>query len=72
MSRAAVVRKGQLLSIDTQALNSLRDLLGATQEQLEMAYSRALRRTGQTLRKRVMGVVRTELAPKSQEAVRRR
>lgn len=48
------------------------DSIGATQKQFRAAYSRALRRTAATLRKKAMADLKDGLAPRSMDLVRRR
>lgn len=62
----------QMFDIDMQALFDLRDAVGASQDQMLMAYNRALDRTTKHMYRVSVGMIIEELAPKSRKQVSRR
>jgi hypothetical protein len=53
MGRESRVKRNMLVDIDVQAIWKIAETVGATQKQFRNAYSRALVRTGATLRRAV-------------------
>lgn len=72
MSRKARLSRNLPVDIDTKALLNIARQAGATHKQFMTAYSRALKRTAVTLRKRAMSDLKTGLAPRNLSTVRRR
>lgn len=72
MSRDTRLRRDLPVDIDVDAIWRIAEKVGATQKQFRAAYSRALRRTAATLRKKAMADLKTGLAPRSLNLVRRR
>lgn len=63
MSRKARLSRNLPVDIDTKELLNIARQAGATHKQFMTAYSRALKRTAVTLRKRAMSDLKTGLAP---------
>ncbi|MFV5925977.1 hypothetical protein ACLIKC_02645 [Klebsiella aerogenes] len=72
MARETRLRRDLPVDIDVDAIWRIAEKVGATQKQFRAAYSRALRRTAATLRKKAMADLKTGLAPRSLNLVRRR
>ncbi|EMF6669781.1 hypothetical protein RGI97_002806 [Serratia marcescens] len=72
MARESRLRRDLPVDIDVNAIWRIAKSIGATQKQFRAAYSRALRRTAATLRKKAMADLRDGLAPRSMNLVRRR
>jgi hypothetical protein len=72
MARESRLRRDLPVDIDVDAIWRIADQIGATQKQFRAAYSRALRRTAATLRKKAMADLKDGLAPRSLNMVRRR
>ncbi|WP_368900355.1 hypothetical protein [Mixta calida] len=72
MSRPTRLRRDLPVDIDTGALERIADEIGATQKQIRNAYTRALKRTAATLRKQALADLKTGLAPRSLNMIRRR
>lgn len=62
----------QMFDIDTSALQSLRESMGATQHQMLMAYNRALNRTAKHMHRVSVGVMIEALAVKGRKVVNKR
>lgn len=72
MARESRLRRDLPVDIDVKAIWRIAENIGATQKQFRAAYSRALRRTAATLRKKAMADLKGGLAPRSMNLVRRR
>lgn len=72
MARESRLRRDLPVDIDVNAIWRIAENIGATQKQFRAAYSRALRRTAATLRKKAMADLKDGLAPRSMNLVRRR
>ena len=72
MARESRLRRDLPVDIDVKAIWRIAENIGATQKQFRAAYSRALRRTAATLRKKAMADLKDGLAPRSMNLVRRR
>jgi hypothetical protein len=72
MARESRLRRDLPVDIDVNAIWRIAENIGATQKQFRAAYSRALRRTAATLRKKAMADLKGGLAPRSMNLVRRR
>lgn len=72
MARGFRLRRDLPIDIDVDAIWQIADSIGATQKQFRAAYSRALRRTAATLRKKALSDLKDGLAPRSIGLVRRR
>lgn len=72
MARESRLRRDLPVDIDVDAIWRIAEHIGATQKQFRAAYSRALRRTAATLRKKAMADLKDGLAPRSLNMVRRR
>ncbi|MGZ0377473.1 hypothetical protein ACTM52_14580 [Citrobacter freundii] len=72
MARESRLRRDLPVDIDVDVIWRIADSIGATQKQFRAAYSRALRRTAATLRKKAMADLKDGLAPRSMDLVRRR
>lgn len=72
MARESRLRRDLPVDIDINAIWRIAENIGATQKQFRAAYSRALRRTAATLRKKAMADLKDGLAPRSMNLVRRR
>lgn len=72
MARESRLRRDLPVDIDVTAIWRIAEKIGATQKQFRAAYSRALQRTGATLRKRALADLKDGLAPRSMNMVRRR
>ncbi|MFU8706509.1 hypothetical protein [Klebsiella aerogenes] len=72
MARETRLRRDLPVDIDVDAIWRIAEKVGATQKQFRAAYSHALRRTAATLRKKAMADLKTGLAPRSLNLVRRR
>ena len=72
MARGSRLRRDLPVDIDVDAIWQIADSIGATQKQFRAAYSRALRRTAATLRKKTLADLKDGLAPRSIGLVRRR
>lgn len=66
------LRRNLPLEIDLAAVLTVPEAARATEEQLMMAYSRALKRTGVTLRKQALMLIKAGIAPKRINDIRRR
>lgn len=65
-------RRDSLFDIDLGELHSLGKALGATANQMRLAYSRALNRTVQTISKESIKLLRQEAGIKDSKTIRRR
>ncbi|MGE6982870.1 hypothetical protein [Kluyvera intermedia] len=72
MARESRLRRDLPVDIDVKAIWRIAENIGATQKQFRAAYSRALRRTAATLRKKALADLKDGLAPRSLNMVRRR
>lgn len=72
MARERRLSRDLPIDIDLSALKQIQGVLGATQKQFEMAYSRALKRTAVTLQKRARAEMKAGISPRSMNLVRRR
>ncbi len=72
MARESKLRRDLPVDIDVSAIWRIAENIGATQKQFRAAYSRALQRTAVTLRKKAMADLKTGLAPRRLDIVRRR
>ncbi|HGL6841573.1 TPA: hypothetical protein ACKFTL_004226 [Citrobacter koseri] len=72
MARGSRLRRDLPVDIDVDAIWGIAESIGATQKQFRAAYSRALKRTAATLRKKAMADLKDGLAPRSINLVRRR
>lgn len=72
MARESRLRRNLPVDVDMAALKGIADHIGATKKQFRAAYSRALRRTAATLRKKALADLKSGLAPRSLNQVRRR
>ncbi|KAB8307258.1 hypothetical protein EH228_14740 [Erwinia endophytica] len=72
MARESRLRRDLPVDIDVSAIWRIAEKVGATQKQFRNAYSRALRRTAATLRKKAMADLKSGLAPRSLQMIRRR
>lgn len=72
MSRESRLKRDLPVEIDLSALDELQKAVGATQKQMEMAYSRALRRTAVTLKKLAVREMKSGIAPRNVAMIRRR
>ncbi|WP_168385800.1 hypothetical protein [Erwinia amylovora] len=72
MARESRSRRDLPVDIDVNAIWRIAENIGATQKQFRAAYSRALRRTAATLRKKALADMKDGLAPRSLQMVRRR
>lgn len=70
--REARTRRDALFDLDLGPLLELAATLQATQAQYMMAYSRALRRTGATLRKMALAEIKDGIAPRKLQRFRQR
>lgn len=61
-----------IFNIDTEELEAIQHILGATESQVKAAYNRALGRTAQTLRKISKPLVKDELQPRTMKKLRER
>lgn len=69
MARESRLRRDLPVDIDVDVIWRIADSIGATQKQFRAAYSRALRRTAATLRKKAMADLKDGLAPRSMDLV---
>ena len=65
MARGSRLRRDLPVDIDVDAIWQIADSIGATQKQFRAAYSRALRRTAATLRKKTLADLKDGLDRKS-------
>ncbi|WP_227317440.1 hypothetical protein [Cedecea davisae] len=72
MTRERRLSRSLPVDIDLSALQQVQSVLGATQKQFEMAYSRALKRTAVTLQKLARAEMKAGVSPRSMNQVRRR
>lgn len=72
MSRGSRLRRNLLFDIDVDDLRKIADQAGATQYQLRLAYSRALKRTASKMRMKALAELKTGLAPRKMDHFRRR
>lgn len=72
MARESRLRRDLPVDIDVDAIWRIAENIGATQKQFRAAYSRALTRTAATLRKQAVADLKSGLAPRSLDMVRRR
>ncbi|MEL5384160.1 hypothetical protein [Serratia ureilytica] len=72
MARTTRLRRDLPIDIDTMVLRDIALAVGATHKQYMTAYSRALKRTAATMRKRAMADIKDGLAPRSMAMVRKR
>mgnify|MGYP001120946180 FL=1 len=72
MARTTRLRRDLPIDIDTLVLRNIALAVGATHKQYMTAYSRALKRTAATMRKRAMADIKDGLAPRSMAMVRKR
>ncbi|KJL76980.1 hypothetical protein, partial [Enterobacter hormaechei] len=72
MARESRLRRDLPVDIDVDAIWRIAEHIGATHKQFRAAYSRALKRTAATLRKKAMADLKDGLAPRSLDLVRRR
>lgn len=72
MARESRLRRDLPVDVDVNAIWRIAESLGATMHQYRLAYSRALKRTAATLRKKALADLKDGLAPRSMEMVRRR
>ena len=72
MARESRLRRDLPVDIDVDAIWRIAEHIGATHKQFRAAYSRALKRTAATLRKKTMADLKDGLAPRSLDLVRRR
>ena len=72
MGRPFAGGRGNYVALDMQSLHDIREIFGATQEQMLMAYTRALRRTEVTLRKKIQAIINSDIAPENKEKLRKR
>jgi len=72
MARESRLRRDLPVDIDVDAIWRIAEHIGATHKQFRAAYSRALKRTAATLRKKAMADLKDGLAPRSINLVRRR
>lgn len=72
MARESRLRRDLPVDIDVDAIWRIAEHIGATHKQFQAAYSRALKRTAATLRKKAMADLKDGLAPRSLDLVRRR
>lgn len=60
------------VTVDVSALHVIARQIGATDKQYRAAYSRALQRTAVTLRRQMLSEMKTALAPRRSDTLRRR
>ena len=72
MARESRLRRDLPVDIDVDAIWRIAEHIGATHKQFRAAYSRALKRTAATLRKKAVADMKDGLAPRSLDMVRRR
>jgi hypothetical protein len=72
MARGSRLRRDLPVDIDVSVIWGIADSLGATMHQYRLAYSRALKRTASTLRKKALAEMKDGLAPRSMDRVRKR
>lgn len=70
--RAQRLRRHLPLDIDLGAVLAVPAVVAATEDQVRFAYTRAWRRTANTLQKRALQQLKTTLAPKKLRDIRRR
>ena len=71
MARESRLRRDLPVDIDVDAIWRIAEHIGATHKQFRAAYSRALKRTAATLRKKAMADLKDGLAARSLDLVRR-
>lgn len=72
MARASRIRRNLLFDIDVEELRDIVAQAGATQHQFRLAYSRALKRTASKMRMKALAELKTGLAPRKMDMLRRR
>ncbi|MHA0279659.1 hypothetical protein ACXZA4_24140 [Escherichia coli] len=72
MARASRIRRNLLFDIDVEELRDIAAQAGATQHQFRLAYSRALKRTASKMRMKALAELKTGLAPRKMDMLRRR
>ncbi|EBG2409222.1 hypothetical protein ELR99_24730 [Salmonella enterica subsp. enterica serovar Newport] len=72
MARASRIRRNLLFDIDVDELRGIVAQAGATQHQFRLAYSRALKRTASKMRMKALAELKTGLAPRKMDMLRKR
>lgn len=72
MARESRLRRDLPVDIDVDAIWRIAESLGATMHQYRLAYSRALKRTAASLRRKALADLKDGLAPRNMEMVRKR
>lgn len=72
MARAARARRDLLFDIDVDVLRHIAEQAEATRHQFRLAYSRALKRTASRLRMKALTELKTGLAPRKMDMLRKR
>ncbi|ENF2593484.1 hypothetical protein VX361_004843, partial [Salmonella enterica] len=72
MARASRIRRNLLFDIDVDELRDIAAQAGATQHQFRLSYSRALKRTASKMRMKALAELKTGLAPRKMDMLRKR
>lgn len=72
MARAARARRDLLFDIDVDELRRIAEQVEATRHQFLLAYSRALKRTASKMRMKALAELKTGLAPRKMDMLRKR
>lgn len=62
----------QIFDIDLEELEAVRDIFGATEKEMRLAYNRALKRTAKTIASMSAKLMRDELKAKKLKSIRKR
>ncbi|EBP0846815.1 hypothetical protein LB05_23865 [Salmonella enterica] len=72
MARASRIWRNLLFDIDVDELRDIAAQAGATQHQFRLSYSRALKRTASKMRMKALAELKTGLAPRKMDMLRKR